>query len=117
MLGKIVDRFLGSQDELDKETQGQDKESEKDKRVRGAVVKGNRNFLELGLVFILALVPRLLYIYVFSNPNFPGWYTDVFHHWQIAYLSKEVGFHESFLRLWDFKGMEFFWGLLHPLIL
>lgn len=74
-------------------------------------------YLELVFIFLLALVPRLLYIFVFSNPNIPGWYTDVFHHWQIAYLSREIGFHQGFLRLWDLKGMEFFWGLLHPLVL
>jgi len=68
-------------------------------------------------IFFLALIPRLLYIFIFSNPNTPGWYTDVFHHWQVAYLSKEIGFSNGFLRLWDFKGMEYFWGLLHPLVL
>ena len=47
----------------------------------------------------------------------PNWYGDVYHHWQIAYLSKEVGFKQGFLRLWDLKGMEYFWGLLHPLVL
>jgi hypothetical protein len=45
------------------------------------------------------------------------WYGDVYHHWQIAYLSGKIGFGVSFLRLWDLKGMEFFWGLGHPLIL
>lgn len=68
-------------------------------------------------IFLLALVPRLIYMFFFSDPLVPGWYTDTFHHWQIAYLSREVGYSHGFLRLWDFKGMEFFWGLLHPLVL
>lgn len=74
-------------------------------------------FLTAGLVFLLAFIPRIVYMFVFSDPQAPGWYTDTFHHWQVAYLSKEIGFSHGFLRLWDFKGMEFFWGLLHPLVL
>lgn len=73
--------------------------------------------LELILVFILLLAPRLYYLFGYiPEPAFLGWYTDTLHHWQIAYLSKEIGFHQGFLRLWDFKGMEFFWGLMHPLV-
>ena len=108
----LIDKLLGGQEELDKEITGNQEEGEGDESK-----KVKSNFLELGLIFILAIVPRLLYIFVFSDPNFTGWYTDVFHHWQIAFLSKEIGFHQGFLRLWDFKGMEFFWGLLHPLVL
>lgn len=69
------------------------------------------------IVFFLAFFTRIIYMFFLSDPNIPGWYTDVYHHWQIAYLSKEIGFSHGFLRLWDFKGMEFFWGLLHPLVL
>ena len=70
-------------------------------------------------IFLLAALPRLYVIFFVTAPQNPGlgWYGDTFHHWQIAYLSKEVGFHYGFLRLWDFKGMEYFWGLLHPLLL
>lgn len=74
-------------------------------------------WLELVTVFLLLILPRLYYLFIYTNPLYLGWYTDTLHHWQIAYLSKEIGFHQSFLRLWDFKGMEFFWGLLHPLVL
>lgn len=78
----------------------------------------NKNTLiTAAIVFFVALITRLVYIFIFTNPQAPGWYTDVFHHWQIAYLSKEIGFSNGFLRLWDFKGMEYFWGLLHPLVL
>ncbi|MBI2846200.1 MAG: glycosyltransferase family 39 protein [Chloroflexi bacterium] len=74
--------------------------------------------LSLG-IFLLAAVPRLYFLFSVSDPQNPGlgWYGDTFHHWQIAYLSKEVGFSHGFLRLWDFKGMEYVWGLLHPLLL
>ncbi len=72
----------------------------------------------LGL-FLLAALPRLYVLFFVTNPENPGfgWYDDVFHHWQVAFLSKEIGFSKGFLTLWDFKGMEYFWGLLHPLIL
>ncbi len=74
--------------------------------------------LALG-IFLLALLPRLYVLFFVTDPQNPGmgWYGDTFHHWQIAYLSDEIGFSEGFLRLWDFKGMEYFWGLLHPLTL
>jgi len=104
---KLFDSILGDQEELDREEELVEKEEE-DVKV---------NYLEIIFVFLLAVIPRLIYLFVLSNPNIPGFYTDVFHHWQIAYLSKTVGFSHGFLRLWDFKGMEFFWGLLHPLVL
>ena len=70
-------------------------------------------------IFLLALLPRLYVLFFVTDPQNPGmgWYGDTFHHWQIAYLSDEIGFSKGFLRLWDFKGMEYFWGLLHPLTL
>ncbi|TMF21269.1 MAG: hypothetical protein E6I35_01000, partial [Chloroflexi bacterium] len=42
-------------------------------------------------VAAVAALPRLLYLFVFSNPENPGLgvYDDVWHHWQIAYLTKE----------------------------
>ena len=70
-------------------------------------------------IFLLAALPRLLVVFAITDVDNPGigWYNDTFHHWQIARLSQEVGFDQGFLRLWDFKGLEYFWGLLHPLIL
>jgi len=67
-------------------------------------------------VFLLALSARLVFLLRFTRIDEPM-IGDVFHHWQIAYLSGVVGFKHGFLRLWDFKGMEYYWGLLHPLIL
>jgi len=59
-------------------------------------------------IFLLAALPRLFVIFFVTDPQNPGlgWYGDTFHHWQIAYLSKEIGFSQGFLRLWDFKGLE-----------
>ena len=71
----------------------------------------------LGLLLI-ALVPRLIYLFGISNPEnaADGLYTDVYQHWQIAYLTKEIGLSHG-LRLWDLKGVEYFWGSLHPIVL
>jgi len=71
----------------------------------------------LGLLLI-ALLPRLIYLFAISNPENAGdgLYTDVYQHWQIAYLTKEIGLSHG-LRLWDLKGVEYFWGSLHPIVL
>jgi len=70
------------------------------------------------IFFIIALIPRLYFLFFVSTPDNPGagWFGDAYHHWQIAYLTKEIGLNNGFLRLWDLKGMEFFWGLLHPIL-
>jgi hypothetical protein len=69
-------------------------------------------------VLLVALVPRLIYLFGISNPENAGdgLYTDVYQHWQIAYLTKEIGLSHGF-RLWDLKGVEYFWGALHPIVL
>lgn len=69
-------------------------------------------------LFLVSLLPRLYTIFFITDPDNPGagWFGDAYHHWQIAYLTKEVGLKHGFLRLWDFKGMEYFWGALHPLL-
>src|SRR3979490_1862223 len=67
-----------------------------------------------------AAIPRLLYLFVFSDPENPGVrrYGDVWHHWQIAYLTKEIGLSApEGPRLWDLKGLDYFWGILHPLLM
>ncbi len=71
-------------------------------------------------LWAVALVPRFYYLFALSNPENAGdgWYGDTYHHWQIAYLTKEVGFSApGGPRLWDLKGLEYFWGVLHPLLL
>jgi hypothetical protein len=71
-------------------------------------------------VWAVALVPRLFTLFFLTNPENPGdgWHGDVYHHWQIAYLTKEIGVWDpSGPRLWDLKGLDYFWGVLHPLLL
>src|SRR5450759_896651 len=67
-----------------------------------------------------AALPRLLYLFVFTDPENPGIrrYGDVWHHWQIAYLTKEIGLTApDGPRLWDLKGLDYFWGVLHPVLM
>ena len=70
----------------------------------------------IGAVTAAAAVPRLVYLFVFTDPQNGGDpFTDAYHHWQIAYLTKEVGLAQG--RLWDMRGWEYFWGALHPLVM
>ena len=69
------------------------------------------------LVAVGALIPRLAYLFVFSDPENAGnGFTDAYHHWQIAYLTKEIGLSHG-PRLWDMRGVEYFWGPLHPILM
>ena len=71
-------------------------------------------------IVAVAATPRLLYVFVFTDPENPGVrrYGDVWHHWQIAYLTKEIGLSApGGPRLWDLKGLDYFWGILHPLLM
>jgi hypothetical protein len=71
-------------------------------------------------VAAVAAIPRLLYLFVFTDQENPGLgaYNDVWHHWQIAYLTKEIGLSApGGPRLWDLKGLDYFWGVLHPLLM
>lgn len=69
-------------------------------------------------IFALALLPRIYFLYVVTDPDvlIPSWSNDTWHRWQIAYLSKEIGVQQDPARLWDLKGLEYFWGVVHPLI-
>ncbi|MGD8814216.1 MAG: hypothetical protein PVI78_07035 [Anaerolineales bacterium] len=71
----------------------------------------------LFVIVLLALLPRLAFLYIVSDPDIviPSWSNDTWHRWQIAYLSKEIGMADG-LRLWDLKGMEYYWGILHPFL-
>jgi hypothetical protein len=71
-------------------------------------------------VWVVALVPRFYALFFLTNPENPGdgWHGDVYHHWQIGYLTKEIGLWDpNGPRLWDLKGLDYFWGVLHPLLL
>jgi hypothetical protein len=112
MLEKFFQTVLEAEEKDNKRGRklGKKKKPEKKK------AKWGNLFLALA-IFAFALIPRLIALFQVVDPQSPGWYDDTFHHWQVAYLSKTVGFKHGFLRLWDLKGMEYFWGLLHPLVL
>ncbi|KKQ95470.1 MAG: hypothetical protein A3C27_02500 [Candidatus Levybacteria bacterium RIFCSPHIGHO2_02_FULL_39_36] len=83
------------------------------------VEKSKLDYFFIITILLLALIPRLYFLFFVSGTQNAGvgWYGDTYHHWQIAYFTKEIGFSHGFLRLWDLKGMEYFWGLAHPLTL
>ena len=71
----------------------------------------------LAVTVVAALMARLLYLFaVADRENAGDGFTDAYHHWQIAYLTKTVGLTHG-PRLWDMRGWEYFWGLLHPTLM
>src|SRR3990172_2522164 len=111
MIGKILDKVL--HEDEDDVRRADEKKGEKKEGWSKTLLLGTL------LVFIIAFSSRMVFLFFFTNPHVVGtdWYGDVYHHWQIALLSKEVGFSHGFLRLWDLKGLEYYWGLMHPLVL
>jgi hypothetical protein len=70
----------------------------------------------IAVVAAAGIVPRLVYLFRFTDPQNAGDpFTDAYHHWQIAYLTKEIGLSHG--RLWDMRGWEYFWGPLHPALM
>jgi len=69
-------------------------------------------------ILAAAAVPRVVYLFAATQPENAGdgTYSDVYHHWQIAYLTQQIGLSHG-PRLWDLKGLEYFWGILHPLLM
>lgn len=107
---KLLPRILAAEDE-DVEAPEPEESRADQPRIHWAWTAG---------IAAVAAVPRLLYVFVFTDPENPGLgaYNDVWHHWQIAYLTKEIGLSApDGPRLWDLKGLEYFWGILHPLLL
>jgi len=69
-------------------------------------------------IFLLALLVRLFFIFVVTEPDNAGAgiFVDTYHRWQIAYLTREIGWPQEH-RLWDLRGFEYLWGILHPILL
>lgn len=112
---KLLPRIFADEDEEDRRIAEGERTDEASVPVTAALAW----YWTVGLVLVAAL-PRLIYLFLVSNPENPGdnWYGDTYHHWQIAYLTKEVGLTApGGPRLWDLKGLEYFWGLLQPLML
>jgi len=109
---KLLPRILAEEDEEDQAAEGvADEEPRELTRLHWAWTPA---------IAVITAVPRLLYIFVFTDPENPGvrLYGDVWHHWQIAYLTKEIGLSApEGPRLWDLKGLDYFWGILHPLLM
>jgi hypothetical protein len=104
-------RILGDEDELDNPPIPQDVSSAAEPRAAPLPIGW------LTCIASVAVATRLGYLFFFTNPQNAGeGFTDAYHHWQIAYLTKEVGLAHG-LRLWDMRGWEYVWGLLHPFLL
>ena len=120
MLQKFFDKILDEDEDLGEEIKEEVKEEIEE--IKEAITRERKftwgEVLPPLFLFLLAFGVRLAFM-LLNDPQSPGygWYGDVYHHWQIAYLTKVVGLKHGFLRLWDLKGMEFFWGLTHPLVL
>lgn len=113
---KLLPKMLADEDELDRRSPEADAAAVQEPEFAGETTAGPRRRWVL-LVAIVALIPRLTYLFVFSDPENAGnGFTDAYHHWQIAYLTKEIGLSHG-PRLWDMRGVEYFWGLLHPALM
>jgi hypothetical protein len=113
---KLLPRILPTEEEEDRRLD----EPEPAERPDEASSERMSPWLLTAAIATVAAVPRLLYLFVFTDPENPGLgaYNDVWHHWQIAYLTKEIGLSApGGPRLWDLKGLDYFWGVLHPLLM
>jgi hypothetical protein len=111
---KLLPRILADEDELDHQANVASHE-----RTTEVLATEQTPLLKrwVAVVTALALVPRLGYLFVIGDPENAGQgFTDAYHHWQIAYLTKEIGLSHG-PRLWDLKGLEYFWGLVHPVLM
>ncbi|MFC1625957.1 hypothetical protein ACFL1Q_02870 [Patescibacteria group bacterium] len=118
MPDKYIEKLLRDEKEDVKEIGQALGLSQKPKEPNEKSKERKREIVIFVFFFLIALAVRLyslFYITTPQNAGIEGWYSDVYHHWQIAYLTKTVGLHQGFLRLWDLKGLEYFWGLIHPL--
>lgn len=109
MLGKFFNKILGEDEQAD----------EKEKEISKEKKTSRKDLLIAFILFGLALAVRLYSLFYITDAQNSGvevWYSDTYHHWQIAYLTKTIGLKQGFLRLWDLKGMEYFWGAAHPLV-
>ncbi|HET7467490.1 MAG TPA: hypothetical protein VFL29_12565 [Candidatus Dormibacteraeota bacterium] len=106
-------RILADEDELDREQPVTPARLESAQRP----VPAAPPWRWIASVAAVALVPRIVYLFLFADPENAGdGFTDAYHHWQIAYLTREIGLTHG-PRLWDLRGWEYYWGLLHPALM
>jgi hypothetical protein len=109
---KLMPRILVDEEEDERRLDQSDAIAEPAREPKPASLR----FRWVLLVAAGAVVPRLIYLFKFADPENAGDpFTDAYHHWQIAYLTKEIGLSHG--RLWDMRGWEYFWGLLHPALM
>ncbi len=112
---KLLSRTLADEEELDEQQAAGERSPESERPAREPLP-----WWAWIAVWGVALSPRLYALFYLTDPENPGdgWHGDVFHHWQIAYLTKEIGLWDpGGPRLWDLKGLDYFWGLIHPALL
>ena len=117
MFNKFFNKLLHEDEDLeDKGDKGNKPLTDRPQKVHGQT---RRDYFLSVFVLFLGLSYRLYFIFFVSGSENAGvgWYGDTYHHWQIGYLTHTTGLKNGFLRLWDLKGMEYFWGPLHPLLL
>jgi hypothetical protein len=118
---KLLPRILPNEEEEDRRLDAEEaEEGQEQPRPQPEPAAQALGWWWTPAVVAIAAVPRLLYLFVFTDPENPGLgaYNDVWHHWQIAYLTKEIGLSApGGPRLWDLKGLDYFWGVLHPLLM
>jgi hypothetical protein len=118
---RLLPRILADDEDDDDEVlTGADERAEKAQPTSAATLPRRLPWAALAAVWSVALLPRLFALFFLTDPENPGdgWHGDVFHHWQIAYLTKEIGLWDAGgPRLWDLKGLDYFWGLIHPALL
>jgi dolichyl-phosphate-mannose-protein mannosyltransferase len=111
---KLLPRILADEDDEDSADRPADAQEQSESEPRPL------HLAWMVAIAVGAAIPRLLYLFVLSDPENAGVkrYGDVWHHWQIAYLTKEIGLSApGGPRLWDLKGLDYFWGILHPLLM
>ena len=111
---RLLPRILADEDELDRQPETTDANRD---QARSPAFPPAPARVWIALVAAGALIPRLVYLFLFTDPENAGHgFTDAYHHWQIAYLTKEIGLSHG-PRLWDLRGWEYYWGLLHPALM
>ena len=117
---KLLPRILADDEDDDEVLAGDGERSAQTNLTATETLPRRLPWLALAAAWTVALVPRVFALFFLTDPENPGdgWHGDVFHHWQIAYLTKAIGLWDpNGPRLWDLKGLDYFWGLIHPALL
>lgn len=104
-------RSVQNNGDIDEDEERDEVEQYVEEKDHEAAKKSKIFWITLLIVFLVALAPRLITIFFLTDPHNPGsnWAGDVFHRWQISYLTWKIGIGEG-LRAWDLKGLDYFWG-------